>query len=65
MPKHRASAMKRDILKRFLELVQSKNRLGELEESILRAKTLISLDIKLDSIEDDYFMNREHRRVKK
>jgi|TARA_B100001094_G_scaffold61282_1_gene56971 hypothetical protein len=57
--------MKRDILKRFLELVQSKNRLGELEESILRAKTLISLDIKLDSIEDDYFMNREHRRVKK
>ena len=57
--------MKRDILKRFLEMVQSKNRLGELEESILRAKTLISLDIKLDSIEDDYFMNREHRRVKK
>lgn len=57
--------MKRDILKRFLELVQSKNKLGELEESILRAKTLISLDIKLDSIEDDYFMNREHRRVKK
>jgi hypothetical protein len=57
--------MKRDILKRFLELVQSKNRLGELEESLLRAKTLISLDIKLDSIEDDYFMNREHRRVKK
>mgnify|MGYP005997661023 FL=1 len=57
--------MKRDILKRFLELVQSKNKLGELEESLLRAKTLISLDIKLDSIEDDYFMNREHRRVKK
>ena len=57
--------MKRDILKRFLELVQSKNRLGELEESLLRAKTLISLDIKLDSIQDDYFMNREHRRVKK
>lgn len=57
--------MKRDILKRFLELVQSKNKLGELEESLLRSKTLISLDIKLDSIEDDYFMNREHRRVKK
>jgi hypothetical protein len=57
--------MKRDILKRFLELVQSKNRLGELEESILRAKTLISLDIKLDNLGDDYFMNREHRRVKK
>ena len=57
--------MKRDILKRFLELVQSKNRLGELEESILRAKTLINLDIKLDNLGDDYFMNREHRRVKK
>jgi len=57
--------MKRDILKRFLELVQSKNKLGELEESILRAKTLINLDIKLDNLGDDYFMNREHRRVKK
>tara|TARA_R110001592_G_scaffold257956_5_gene521684 strand:+ start:321 stop:506 length:186 start_codon:yes stop_codon:yes gene_type:complete len=52
--------MKKDMLKGFLESIKFK-KMSELEESLLRAKTLISLDIKLDELDDDYFINPNSR----
>ena len=45
-------------IRELLELIAKKKRLSELEESKVRAE-IISLEF-----EDDYFMNREKRRVR-
>ena len=45
-------------IRELLELIAKKKKLSELEESRVRAG-IISLEF-----EDDYFMNREKRRVR-
>ena len=52
--------MKKDILKRFLKCIkESTSTFNELEESILRGNAIADAM----HFEDDYFMNKERRRV--
>ena len=53
-----AEIVMKEKIKELLSLIAKKKKLSELEESNIRQQ-IISLEL-----EDDYFMNREKRRVK-
>ena len=53
-----AEIVMKEKIKELLSLIAKKKKLSELEESNIRQQ-IISLEL-----EDDYFMNREKRRVR-